>query len=68
MPLTQAQLAAQIKNTLDSLSNNPNTDPVAAREQTANALAASIAAFVQGRTVLVTGVQPGGGVANGTVQ
>lgn len=68
MPLTQAQLSAAIKAAMDAQSNSSEINPAEARQQEADAIAAAIAAFVQGRAVVVIGVQPGGGTANGIVQ
>lgn len=64
--MNQQQLANLILEA-DNAVSNLEIDPATARTARANALAAAIYAFVHSKQVLVTGVQPGGGTAVGTI-
>lgn len=66
MPITKAQLEAQIKLAYDAESDVV-VNPAEARARQAKLLAQAINDFVIGRTVEVTGVQTGSGVTTGTI-
>ena len=64
--ITEQELAVLIQQAFDMFSD-VQVDPAVARAQQAQMIAAAISQYVIGRVVLVTGVQPGGGTAPGTV-
>jgi hypothetical protein len=60
MSITQSELENRIKTILDADSNNPQTDPEAARKRLAFGLAKAISDFVIGRLTKVTGITSDG--------
>lgn len=67
---TKAQLKAKIEAALNFDSEKDLEDigtPAQARERLAQSLADAFEAYVVGRSVNVTGVQPGTGTANGLI-
>lgn len=65
--ITQEELAAKFKAALD-FEADKQVNPAEARERIANELAEGVAMFVQGRSTVVMGVQPGAGTVNGIIQ
>ncbi len=68
MAITQAQLSKKIQNAMDFKSDDPEVDINEARKYLADELAEAVAQFVISRKTAITGVQPGGGTAIGTIQ
>jgi hypothetical protein len=67
---TKTQLTAKIKAALDFDSEKDLQGietPAKARERLAEAIADAVEAYVVGRTVNVTGVQPGSGTTTGII-
>lgn len=71
MPITKTQLKNQIKAAFDFDSDKDLEDVgslEAARERIASKIADAVEQYVVTRTVKVTGVQPGSGIAPGIIE
>lgn len=67
MPLTVPGLSAAIDAAIAQAEASSPDAPIT-RAELANAIARAIVTQLKATTVLVTGVQPGGGVATGVIQ